>query len=226
MMSLSRWKLSFAVGLTVAAIAWSVGSDLPAVAQQKKPDAKSDETTAPKPTPEQKKRIDQLIKQLEADDFDARAAQKELEKIGPAALDSLRLAAKSSEAETKRRAAELITRLEEQLQSSKQLTPKKVHLQLKDVSVVDAVADLTKQSGYAIQIGGDKTKLTTRKITLDTGEVSFWEAFDKLCLTGGLVEPAADGKAAVGGLHVVEGTPKPTPTHYAGACAFVFCRTR
>ncbi len=48
---------------------------------------------------------------------------------------------------------------------------------------------------------GDKTKLAKRKITLDTGEVSFWEAFDQLCLKAGC-GTGADAKEAMGGLHV------------------------
>lgn len=173
---------------------------------------RSDET----PNAEEQKRIDKLIAQLNADDFEARnAAEKELMKIGPPALESLRKAAKSTEPEIARRAADLVSQLEELLKSGKQLTPKKVNLKVKDVSVADAVAELSKLSGYPIQIEGDKTKLSEKKITLETGEVSFWEAFDQLCLKGGLVEKTPEN--ATGTLVVAEGTPKPVPTHYAGA---------
>ena len=65
-------------------------------------------------------------------------------------------------------------------------------------------------------MSGDKTKLADRKITLETGEVSFWEAFDQLCLNAWLVEPAADAKEAVGRLHVMDGT-QPSADRYAGA---------
>jgi hypothetical protein len=211
-MLLPRWKVVLALGLALtAAVALSFGQD-------KKSDAKSDEPTAPKPTPEQQKRIDQLIKQLASDDFTEREqAHKELAKIGPAAIPALREAAKSPEAEVKRRAADLVSHLEELLKSAKHLAPKKVHLKFKDVSVVDAVADLSKQSGYPIQLRGDKTKLVERKITLDTGEISFWEAFDLLCLKAGVMETVPDANHPEFALHVLDGTPASVPTCYAGA---------
>jgi hypothetical protein len=206
------WKVLLAVGLTIALVGIRVDAQ-----DKDKPPAKAEEAP-PKPTAEQQKRIDELIKQLGADGFDEREqAQKKLEKIGPAALESLRKAAKDPEAEISRRAADLVARLEELLKSGKQLAPKKVNLKLKDVSVVDAVAELSKQSGYPIQVGGDKAKLAQRKVTLETGETSFWAAFDQLCLKAGLVEPARDGQLAPGGLQVIDGTPTPTPTCYAGA---------
>jgi hypothetical protein len=214
-MILSRRKVVFAVGLALAVATTAI----PLRAQEKdKPPAKAEEPAAPKPTPEQQKRINQLIVQLAADGFDEREqAQKELEKIGPAALESLRKATKNPDAEIVRRAADLVARLEELLKSGQQLAPKKVHLKLDDAPVAEAVAALSKQSGYPIQVGGDKAKLAARKVTLDTGEVSFWEAFDKLCQKAGLVEPARDGQTAPGALQVVDGTPAATPTCYAGA---------
>jgi len=48
------------------------------------------------------------------------------------------------------------------------LAPKRVRLNLKDTSVVDAVKELEKQSQYSIQIQGDKAALAKRKVTLDT----------------------------------------------------------
>jgi hypothetical protein len=207
-----RWKVLLAVGLTLAVVGVRVDAQ-----EKDKPPAKAEEAL-PKPTAEQQKRIDELIKQLGADGFDEREqAQKELEKIGPVALESLRKAAKSPEAEVARRATDLVARLEELLKSGKPLAPKKVNLKLKDVSVVDAVAELSKQSGYPIQVGGDKAKLAGRKVTLETGETSFWEAFDQLCHKAGLVEAARDPNLPPGALHVVDGTPAPTPTSYAGA---------
>jgi hypothetical protein len=217
MMSFARGKVLFALGLIVAALVMGLGSAERSRAEEKKTDVKNDDPAVPKPTPEQQKRIDELIKQLGADRFEDREqAQKELVKIGPAALERLRLATKSPEAEIRRRVADLIGQLEDVLKTGKQLAPKKVHLKLKDISVVDAVADLSKQSGYPIQIDGDKAKLAQRKLTLDTGEISFWEAFDQLNQQGGLVEAGNDGKA-VGSLHVADGTPTLLPTAYAGA---------
>src|SRR5439155_1175321 len=45
-----------------------------------------------------------------------------------------------------------------------------------------------RKAGFQIQIEGDQTKLAARKITIDTGEVPFWQAVDQFCLKAGLVE--------------------------------------
>src|SRR5262249_51054900 len=71
------------------------------------------------------------------------------------------------------------------------LAAKRVRLNFKDTSVIDAVDELVRQSGYNIQIQGEVANLVKRKLTLDTGETSFWEAFDKLCHKAGLVEIAS-----------------------------------
>src|SRR5262245_34247453 len=126
-MILSRW-----IVVLVIALVLGFAPSAESFAQEKKPDAKSEEPAVPKPMAEQQKRIDQFVKQLGADSFDEREqAQKELEKIGLPALASVRQAAKSTEAEVARRAGDILERLEELLKASKQLAPKKVHLALK-----------------------------------------------------------------------------------------------
>jgi len=140
---------------------------------------------------DQTDRVEQLIKQLGSPKFTVRdRAKKELEAMGPAALAALRKAAKSDDMEPARRAGELVKKLEDKLTLDNQLAPKKVHLKLKDVSVLAAVEELSKQSGYPINIDGDRTGLAQRKITLDTGETTFWQAFDQVCQKGGLAEVA------------------------------------
>src|SRR5262249_51842428 len=44
------------------------------------------------------------------------------------------------------------------------------------------------QTAYRIQVEGDKAKLDARKITLDTGDVPFWHAYEAFCHAAGLVE--------------------------------------
>src|SRR5262249_29631729 len=75
---------------------------------------------------------------------------------------------------------------------------KRVHLKLKDTPVLDAVAELQKQSGYPIQVMGDRTGVADKKITLDTGATTFWEALDQLCRAAGLTEAATVGPAQPG----------------------------
>jgi len=134
-------------------------------------------------------RAQQLIKQLGSTKFAVRErAKKELESMGPAALEALRKAARSEDMETSRRAGELVKKMEDKLSFDNMLQPKKVNLRLKDVSVMEAIEELSKQSGYPIQVDGDRTPLAKRKITLETGETTFWQAFDQVCQKGGLSE--------------------------------------
>ena len=59
------------------------------------------------------------------------------------------------------------------------LAPKKVRVKLDDVTVAEAVDQLAKLSGYQIELGSDAA--AKRKVTLNTGEVTFNEALDALC---------------------------------------------
>lgn len=161
---------------TLAALALSLGLGAWAFSQAPQPDAK---------------RVDDLVKQLGSSKYVERErAQKELESIGGSALDALRKAAKEGDLEISRRAAEMVRRMEEKLTTGSLLAPKKVNLKLKDASVLDAVAELSKQSGYTVNIDGDRTVLANRKVTLETGETTFWEALDQLCARADLVERA------------------------------------
>jgi hypothetical protein len=140
------------------------------------------------------RRIEQLVKQLgSTDSADREKAQKELEAIGTPALEMLRRAVKDGDPEVSLRASQVVSRLDEKNLTVSILSPKKVKLSLKNVSVVQAVEELSKLSGYAIQIEGDRTPLANRKISLETGDVTFFEALDQLCLKGGLVEKLQTG---------------------------------
>jgi hypothetical protein len=134
-------------------------------------------------------RVARLVKELGSSKFTVRdRAKRQLEAIGRPALDALRQAARSSDLETSRRAGELVKHMEEKMALESLLAPKKVHLKLKDTPVLDAVDQLARQSGYTIQIQGDRAALASRKVTLDTGATTFWQAFDQLCQKAGLVE--------------------------------------
>lgn len=134
-------------------------------------------------------RIEKLIKMLGSSRFvDRDRARRELEEIGLPALEALRKAAKSDDLETSRRAADLVAKLEEKIQTTNLLAPKKVHLQLKDATVQQALDELSRQSGYPIQLQGDLTQVNGKKLNLDTGEITFWQAFDQVCELAGLVQ--------------------------------------
>ncbi len=135
------------------------------------------------------KTITRWIKQLGSNNFgDREEATRALIRIGPAARVQLEIAAAGKDAEVRRRAEVVLERIEKDADTAALLLPKRVRLIYQDTAVTDAVADLAKKTGFAIQFEGDRTLLANRKITLDTGEVSFWEALDKFCRKAGLIE--------------------------------------
>ncbi len=134
-------------------------------------------------------KIDKLIEQMGSGTFAERQkASKELDAIGAPALKALRKAAKSEDAEIRKRAEELVKKIEKQAESATILAPKRIHLVYKDTPVSEAVADFQKKSGYTIHLHDPQGKLKERKITLDTGETSFWHAYALFCDKAGLAE--------------------------------------
>ncbi len=134
-------------------------------------------------------RIEALVRKLgRSASVQREQARKEIEAIGTPALDALRKAAKTADVETARRIADLVRNFEEQVLVKQILAPKEVHLKLKDASVQEAIAELSKISGYPLQFLGDATRFADEKITLDTGKTSYWNALDLLCKEAGLME--------------------------------------
>ena len=153
-------------------------------------------------------KIGQLIAKLGSDNFRERdAANKELDAIGEPALEALRKAAKSNDMEVAKRATDLIGKIEQRAENARLLAPTYVELNLKEATLDDAVAELSKKSGYSIVIGGDKTKMSDRRVTLETGRVPFWKALDMLCQKAGLVE--ADPNTPLPGGIDLPGQPLP-----------------
>jgi hypothetical protein len=79
------------------------------------------------------------------------------------------------------------------------LKPHRVHLVYRDTPITEAVADIAKKSGFPLQFEGDRVQLANRKITLDTGEVTFWEALNQFCRVAGLVERRGPPPGNAGG---------------------------
>ena len=109
----------------------------------------------------------------------------------------------------------------------------------------EAVLEIKRQTGYSVRLGGDLTRLAQRRITLDTGLCTFWEALSRFCAQAGLKEnqaPSASFQeerfsvvqnggmanrimtrhayACERGLTLFDGPPQPVPTHQAGAIRF------
>jgi hypothetical protein len=134
-------------------------------------------------------KIAKMIAQLGSDSFDEREkASADLEAVGDAALDALREALKSSDEEIHKRAEVLVGKIDRRLDSAAALKPKHVHLVYKDTPLAEALDDFKKQSGYNLALSDPNEKLKDRKITLDTGDVTFWQALDQFCDGAGLQE--------------------------------------
>jgi hypothetical protein len=146
----------------------------PAPADDKKPDAE---------------KIQKLIDQLGSDTFeDRQKAVKELDAIGEPALELLRKAVKDGEPEVRKRAEELVKKIEKATEQSRVLAATRVHLVFKDTPVADAVAEIQKKTGYNIYLHDPEEKLKDRKVTLDTGATTFWGALEQFCQKAGLAE--------------------------------------
>jgi hypothetical protein len=143
-------------------------------------------TAAEKADPE---RIAKLIEQLGSGTFDDREkATEQLDAIGAPALEALKKATQSKEEEVKRRAEELVKKIEKRAEADKILQPKRVTLKFKDTPVTEAVAEFQKQSGYNVTLHDPQKKLADRKVTFETKEAPFWEALDQFCEKADLVE--------------------------------------
>jgi len=131
-----------------------------------------------------------LVARLGSGKFKERqAAARELDALGAAALDPLRTAASDPDAEVRRRAAELAAHIEKRIEMAQVLAPKRLRFVCKDKPVLDAVAEFSRKTGFAVQIDPTaRAKLGNRRVTLDGGETTFWDAFEKLCDKAGLVE--------------------------------------
>jgi hypothetical protein len=137
----------------------------------------------------QAKKIAKLVEQLGSTSYDEREkAYERLDAIGEAALPALRKAARSTDAEVRKQANDLVSRIEKRVETTRILAPKMVQLKLKDATVSAAVTELRKVSGYNVTLYDPENKLKDRKVTLDTGKVTFWKALDLLCDKAGVVE--------------------------------------
>jgi hypothetical protein len=132
-----------------------------------------------------------LVAQLGSDDFDAReTAARQLEALGPAVGPALQKAIASHDPEVRRLAVQVAERIARKMEAAEVLEPKRLRVAYRDVPLHVAVQDFMRASGARIQLEGVKD--TNRKITLDTGYTTFWDAFDKFCAAAGVAEKVFD----------------------------------
>jgi hypothetical protein len=123
-----------------------------------------------------------LIGLLGSDDGAERERAAEgLEARGALALPALRTALRHRDPEVRAAARRLLRVIERKVDGERALRPTMVRLTCKNAPVGEVVAELARQSGFAIQLKGGKGK----RITLDTRK-TFWEALARLEAIGGL----------------------------------------
>ncbi len=134
--------------------------------------------------------VTRLVGQLGSRRFqDRQKASQVLEEIGAQALAPLQQAARTGDYEIRRRAEALVQQIQRRLESEKFLAPKRVHFVCKNRSIPDAVAEFARITGMAVQIEpASQSRLAKQRLTLDTGDATFWEAYAQLCHKACLVE--------------------------------------
>jgi hypothetical protein len=151
-------------------------------------DGKSSEAKPAKKGPDP--RIAALIGNLSSEDYFTRElAMQQLEALGPAARDSLTKAVMSGDAEVRHRALELAARLARRQESAEVLKPRCLRVVYREVPLSAALVDFSQVSGGHLALdGASADKLAERRITVDTGYTTFWDALAQFCRAAGLTE--------------------------------------
>jgi hypothetical protein len=178
-----------------------------------------------------------LVQQLGSARYAEReAACQALDRLGAPALPALRSAVGGGSPEVQRRAEALIQTIEQRCETEELLRPTKLALHFQDRPLAEAAAELSRQAGFALDVVPDGRQLTDRRVTLITPELSFWEAFDRLCQAAevtplarqvrrtttvnpanGSLPPVPTVMLGDPRLTLVAGKPPAVPTCYAGA---------
>lgn len=133
--------------------------------------------------------LSRFITQLGSHDYkERRAATQALDALGSSALDALRKASQAQDPEVRRRAESLARAIEKRVETAELLEPKHVHLVYDSTPLAEAVSDFAQKTGYSIHLGIQGAAVADRRLTLDTGDTTFWEAFELFCAKAGLVE--------------------------------------
>jgi hypothetical protein len=133
-------------------------------------------------------RLQGLVARLGSNLFREReAATRELDDLGPAALDALRQAAQTGDPETRRRATTLIDRISARLDTARILAPTLVELDYKNLPLAEALQDLSRRTGLRI-VSPEQARLPNRTVTVATGPVPLWRAVEQFCRKADLHE--------------------------------------
>lgn len=161
--------------------------------------ATADDPAAKKATAEKAvaDKVARLVADLGSDDYETRTrAAEQMEALGPVVAPALQRATASADPEVRRLALGVAEKIARKMEAAEVLEPKRFRLAYRDVPLHVAVQDFSRVTGAQINLEGVKSG--DRKITLDTGYTSFWDAFDKFCAAAGLSEKLFDTPAGEG----------------------------
>ena len=127
-----------------------------------------------------------LVASLASPDFREReTATQELDRAGESALEPLRQAAKTADAETRRRAVALVERIGRRQAGARILAPTLVTLNYDHVPLAQAVADLARRTDMSIAVHGPAA-VAGRTVTLFADKATAWQAVQPFCHQAGL----------------------------------------
>src|SRR5262245_1321271 len=115
-------------------------------------------------------------------------AARDLVAAGEPALKALRAASASADPELRTRAAAIAEQIDRALRSDRLLAAPKIAIKLDNVPLQQAVIEVGKKTGLRFQLEPTKDADFRRPVTLDTGEVPFWDAVQAFYLAAGLME--------------------------------------
>ena len=140
--------------------------------------------------------VRRLIGRLGSKQFAEReAATRELRVLGATALEPLRQAAAADDPEVRRRTQKLLGEIERTVAAEHLLRPRRVRLVYRDTPVTEALADVMRETDLPLRVAGDATPLAKRRVTLDTGDTTLWDALAQFCRKAGLADGGLDAAA-------------------------------
>jgi hypothetical protein len=115
-------------------------------------------------------------------------AARELEAIGERALNALREAADSKDEELRARAAAVAERIERTSRNLRLLEAPKLALKFDKTPLDKAVTEFAAKAQRRVILDKAAVKNPDRTVTLDTGNIPYWEAVEAFYRAAGLIE--------------------------------------
>lgn len=124
---------------------------------------------------------------------------RELIRIGEPALGTLQAALSSPDMEVRQRVEAIIKTINFRKRNSELIKAPTLRLNYVNKPLGDALADVSRQAKMAFDLDPKSNKNPKELITLDTGDVPYWQAIEKFLAVAGLVEkPTSNSVMAPG----------------------------